>query len=75
MLRATGIQTNGRKAVVLGIDAENVKRLQEGKPIHVDGASLGVPVDVMLFYGETNKHMLADLREAGVELPPGSDIQ
>lgn len=44
---------------ILGIDAENVRRLQAGKPIIVSLAELGGTDDVVIMYGET----LADIQK------------
>lgn len=41
------------KNVILGIDAENVRRLQEDKPILVKGDELGIDNDIYIIYGKT----------------------
>lgn len=71
MLRARA--SNGM--FILGIDAENVKRLKEGKPILVSLASLGGTDDVMICYGETLADIARELEQAsGVPLPKPSDM-
>jgi hypothetical protein len=73
MLRAR--LTNGK--MVLGLDAGNVDRLMEGKPIVVDFSELGGSDQVMIMYGPTLQHVLAQLEQAtgqslGV-VPPKED--
>lgn len=54
MLKATFTLKDGKKALVLGIDKENVRRLQEDKPIRFDAAEVGLPGwEVVVVYGET----------------------
>ena len=58
--------------LLLGIDAENVKRLKDGKPIHVHQAEVdnGVPItQVVITYGETLQHIVDEMKRAGV-VPP-----
>jgi hypothetical protein len=60
---------------ILGIDAENVKRLKEGKPIMVSLAELGGSDDVCIMYGETMQAIAAELeRASGAPLPPATPI-
>jgi hypothetical protein len=55
---------------VLGIDAENVKRLTTGKPIVVSLAEIGGTDDVMIMYGETLDALKKELEAAtGGPLP------
>jgi len=44
--------------VMLGLDAENVKRLQQNQPILVKGSELGLDVDIYITYGETFKDII-----------------
>jgi hypothetical protein len=60
---------DGRPMLLLGIEAENVKRLKEGQPIHVNGREDDLPIDVVIMYGETLQDVLDDLVKAGVQLP------
>ena len=39
--------------IILGIDAENVRRLKEGKPILKSLAQFGGTDDVLIVYGDT----------------------
>lgn len=60
---------------ILGIDAENVKRLKDGKPILVSLAELGGHDDVLIVYGETMQHIMRDLEDAsGSKLPAPTPI-
>ena len=47
------IHREGKDLVLLGIDAENVRRLQDDKPILVKGKSIGIDADIWIVYGET----------------------
>lgn len=71
MLRARA--SNG--TFILGIDAENVKRLKEGRPILVSLAELGGSDDVLIVYGETLQDIARELEEAsGSKLPAPTPI-
>ena len=60
---------------ILGIDAENVKRLKEGKPILVSLAELGGHDDVLIVYGNTLQDIVRELEEAsGQPLPAPTPI-
>ena len=60
---------------ILGIDAENVRRLKEGKPILVSLAELGGTDDVLIVYGDTLQDIVRDLEEAsGSKLPAPTPI-
>lgn len=54
------VSKDGKPLLGLGISAENVKRLIAGQPIIVDGVEMGIEVEVMIFYGETED----DLRKS-----------
>lgn len=46
------IATENETRIGLGIEAENVRRLQAGQPIAVDMTELGYPgLKLMIFYG------------------------
>lgn len=61
---------------VLGLDAENVKRLLDGQPILVALAELGGKDDVLIMAGETLDKVKADLEKAiGHELPEPQDLK
>lgn len=60
---------------ILGIDAENVKRLKDGKPIIVCLAELGGTDDVIIMYGDTLDDVEAELKEAFGQLPTPTDLR
>lgn len=66
MLRARA--SNG--VFILGLDAENVRRLTAGKPILVSLAELGGTDDVMILYGETLEDIKRELVDAAGEPLP-----
>lgn len=58
-------------AFVLGIDAENVRRLKKGQPIRVDLGELGGTDQVFIMYGETLQDIQREIEAAaGSPLPP-----
>lgn len=72
MLRARA--SNG--VFILGIDAENVKRLKDGKPILISLAELGGSDDVMICYGDTLDDIRKELEAAsGAPLPQASAVR
>jgi hypothetical protein len=74
VIRAVLKRPGSPDLVVLGIDARNVDRLRDGKPIHVVGEPLGVPFDVAVLYGDTLHDVAAEFERAGVPLPPDVDL-
>ena len=52
----------GKDILLLGLSGENVKRLKEGKPIHINGSELGLGNDVVVMYGETEAHLYKELK-------------
>jgi hypothetical protein len=59
---------DGRPVVGLGLSRDNVERLTHDRPIIVDAADLGEPQwgQIVLFFGETEKDMQAELRKHGM---------
>lgn len=57
-------------AFILGLDAENIKRLTAGRPILVSLAELGGSDDVYIMYGNTLDDIANELREASGEPLP-----
>lgn len=58
--------------LILGIDAENVKRLKKNLPIHLAMAEVetGKPVrEMIIMYGDTIPDIVKELKANGV-LPP-----
>ena len=60
---------------LLGLDAENVRRLQAGEPIEVDLRRLGGHDKLGLLYGEALADIEADLvKLTGGPLPPAQPL-
>jgi hypothetical protein len=58
---------------LLGLDAENIRRLTSGKPILVDLFGMGGTDRFMITYGETLDDIKAELEAAtGKPLPPSN---
>ena len=51
--------------VFLGLSAENLRLLQEGRLILVQMSELGFEGRIAIFYGETEEQMLRDLKNQG----------
>ena len=74
MIRAAAPIEGGGTLMIFGITPENVRRMRAGKPIHVDGATMGVPgVVVVICFGETERHIVAQMRAEGVQMPPDAE--
>jgi hypothetical protein len=60
---------NGRRILGIGMSHGNVKKLMEGKPIHFNAEDMGLPSiavsEVLIYVGETEESMLADLEKNG----------
>ena len=52
-----------RQVIGLGLSEENVVRLRQGRPIHVDLLELGLPwqAEVLIFYGVTEQALREEL--------------
>lgn len=61
------IAKTGRTLIGLGVSRENVKRLEQGMPIHVHLEELNLPyaAEVYIFFAETDQQ-LADLVKPGI---------
>lgn len=59
MIKLSGTSKAGRPVIILGIDAENVKRLKAGSPIHVHADQLGFAGDIVIHYEETAEKLTA----------------
>ena len=60
--------------MILGIDAENVRRLKEGKPILKALSQFGGKDDVLILYGETLEDVQLQLEKAWGSLPPARPL-
>lgn len=69
MVKFISTGPNGRQMLGLGLVAENIKRLQAGKPIHFDKEHLGIASirfdDILIFYGETEDAIEQEFRANG----------
>lgn len=72
MIRAVAQKPDGRRAIIFGIEEENVKRLKDGKPMLISLDELGVSdTEVLILYGETTKEleeMLSPLMDKATEV-------
>lgn len=77
MLKAIAIQEDGRKVVILGIDARNVRRMKEGDPIHVKGEELGLTEikSIVIAYGETMDALVGEMRAHGMPIPTAAEMR
>lgn len=57
---------------ILGLDAENMKRLMEGKPMLLSLAEIGGRDDIAIVYGETLSDIQAGLESVFGEMPEPS---
>jgi len=55
--------------MILGIDAENVRRLKDGKPILKALSQFGGKDDILIIYGDTLDDVQKQLEEAIGSLP------
>lgn len=67
MIRWYATTPDGRHTVGLGLEAGNIERLVDGRPILVRGETLGLPHDILIHYGATKLQMIEELREQGVD--------
>ena len=49
------------KNIILGLDRENIKRLQQLKPIRIVGKDLNIEQDIYIIYGETLQDIAIEL--------------
>lgn len=61
------LKARAGNTVILGIDKENVKRLQEGKPIRVTGSDLGIANDIFIVYGKTLDDIQKELQLPSIQ--------
>ena len=74
MLRGVGEVSDARgtrKCLILGLDAENVRRLTGGQPVVVECGDVNLPpLQVQLIYGETPAALLELLKPMMGDRPP-----
>lgn len=68
------IQLKLNNIVILGVDAENIKRLQEGQPMLIDMTKFGEFNKLAVFYGEKTQDIKNDIEKmTGLKLPDMPD--
>jgi hypothetical protein len=69
MLKFTGY-INDRPSVGLGLSDDNIKLLQEGRPMLIHLSEVGLPYDLQLFifYGPTEQDMINSLKDIGAQV-------
>lgn len=66
MIQVSTRTKDGKPALLLVLEAGNLKRLKKGEPIMVDGDRLGVPLMVFIDFAETQADGLKKLRALGL---------
>lgn len=64
----------GNGMMILGIDAENVRRLKDGKPILKALSQFGGKDDILIIYGETLQDVRQQLEKAWGTLPTAQPL-
>ena len=58
------MKKNNEEMIVLGLNKENIKRLQKGQPIMFNLAELGIEgMNMLIFTGDTEESMAKDLMD------------
>lgn len=58
------LRARAGRAIIFGLTEENIKRLKDGKPIHVDLKEMGMPMgSLTIFYGPTEDIMETQLMQ------------
>lgn len=57
MIKARATKEDGSHLLIFGLSKMNLKKLKEGKPIKVDLSEMGLPGEMLIFYGETELAM------------------
>ena len=72
MIKAVMQNNEGKNILLLGLSRDNLSRLKQGKPIHINGSELGFDNDVIVVYGETEELIYQDLQPI---LKPETNIE
>lgn len=64
MLKALAQHKDGRRVIVIGLSQENLFRLLLGEPIYDELTDLEIETPLMIFSGETEETMLAQISGA-----------
>lgn len=66
MIKFAAHNDDGRRLLGFGLSRLNVENLTRGNPIFVFGEEVGLAgYEIMIFFGETEEKMLADMKAAG----------
>lgn len=68
MIKARATTDNG-PTLIIGLSKANITKLHEGFPIRTSLAELGLPGELVIFTGDTEASMEAELRSAGMLAP------
>jgi hypothetical protein len=49
--------------VLIGLEERNLEKLREGKPYHRHGAEVGLPFDIVIFYGKTEDDIVSTMEQ------------
>jgi hypothetical protein len=65
------IKARSGSVAILGLEAGNIDRLKEGKPMLVKLKELGLPdISVVILYGDTHTDIMGKIeRELGLKVP------
>lgn len=67
MIKFAAHNKDGRRLLGFGLSRLNLQNLMRENPIFVFGEELGLAgYEIMIFFGETEEKMLADLKRAGI---------
>ena len=61
MIKAVAPLEGGRKLILLGISAINVRELKRGRPIGIKLEELGLEGEIAIMYGETEEDIAVEL--------------
>lgn len=64
MLRWVGTREN-RQIIGLGLEEKNLEKLRQDQPILVKGESIGMPFDILIYYGK-DMDTLMEMTKQGV---------
>jgi hypothetical protein len=58
------IKGRAGNTIIFGVSKLNIEKLQEGKPIAIDGAQVGIDgISILIMYGETEIAIVHELQE------------
>lgn len=62
---------NGEPHLILGLEGGNIERLKDGQPIYQDLGLVKMEGRVLILFGETKGHIVAELERAGFQITEG----